>query len=372
MTSRLQPDRLGHLFRAASDVAGQADLRQVLFAVVETAMQATGARYGALGVIGDDGTLDEFLHVGMSEETVAEIGPPPTGQSLLGTIGKGASVRLERISDHPDSAGFPAHHPPMESFLGVPLRTGDRIYGNLYLTEKVGGFSDEDQVTVEILAVIGGTAVMSNLLHAQVQRTALIEDRERIARDVHDAVIQDLFAVGLSLEGTSQRVDNAVAKDAIRVAVGRLDECITSLRHFIFDLQRSDAGDRPLTTELSELIQELADSYGAQVDLTFSGVLGDVTESVGDAIMHVVKETTSNALRHSGTKSVQVIVAGNAMDFRVSVKDRGAGFEMDGVTPGMGIRNIRDRVFGLGGSVEIQSTLGAGTVVNIHLPRRQS
>jgi signal transduction histidine kinase len=370
MTSRLQPHRLGHLFRAASDVAGQADLRQVLFTVVETAMQVTGARYGALGVIADDGSLEEFLHVGMDEETVAEIGSPPTGQSLLGTISKGATVRLDHIGDHPDSSGFPSHHPPMDSFLGVPLRTGDRIFGNLYLTEKDGGFSEEDQGTIEILAVIGGTAVMSHALHSQLQRSALISDRERIARDVHDAVIQDLFAVGLSLEGTSQRVDNVEARDAIRLAVGRLDECITSLRHFIFDLQRAEAEDRPLTTELSELIQELADSYGAQVDLTFSGVLGDVSETVGDAIMHVVKETTSNALRHSGAKNVQVVVSGHAMDFRISVKDRGTGFEMDQITPGMGIRNIRDRIFGLGGSVEIQSTLGSGTVVNIHLPRR--
>ena len=370
MIAPIHADTLGDMFRAASDVAGQRDLRQVLLKVVETAMGVTGARYGALGVVADDGSLDEFLHVGIADEQVEAIGDLPTGKSLLGTVSRGSSVRIANIADHPDSVGFPAHHPPMGTFLGVPLRTGDRIYGNLYLTEKEGGFSEDDQSLVEVLALIGGTAVMSNLMHAQERRTALIEDRERIARDVHDAVIQDLFAVGLSLEGTSQRIDNPEARAAVRTAITRLDECISSLRHFIFDLSRPGGEDRALTTEISELTGELADAYGARVDVVVNGVLGDVSERVADAIMHVVKETTSNALRHSGSRQVAVSLTGNAMDFRVDVSDEGSGFEMDQITPGMGIKNVRERVFGLGGTVEIRSTLGRGTVVSITLPRR--
>ncbi len=370
MTARLGPDNLSDLFGAASDVAGQADLRNVLFKVVQTAMQVTGARYGALGVVGDDGRLDEFLHMGMDEETVARIGSPPTGHSVLGTVSRGATIRLDHITDHPDSVGFPPHHPQMEGFLGVPLRTGERIFGNLYLTEKEGGFSDEDQAVVETLALIGGTAIVSNLLHARLQRAAVFDDRERIARDVHDAVIQDLFAVGLSLEGISQRIADTDARQAIANAISRLDESIASLRHFIFDLTRSDNEERPITTEVSELVQELAESYRARVDLTFSGMLGDISDRMADAVMHIVKEATSNALRHGGADSVQVIVSGNALDLRISVSDRGTGFEPEEISPGMGLGNIRQRAFDLGGTVEIHSTLGEGTMLTVNLPRR--
>ncbi len=366
----LSPDRLGELFKAAADVAGQSDLREVLFSVVQTAMQATGASYGALGVLGADGKLDEFLHVGLDEETVARIGSPPTGNSLLGTVSRGATIRVSHISDHPESVGFPDHHPPMEGFLGVPLRTGDLLFGNLYLTQKDGGFTEEDQVAAETLALIGGTAVVSNQLHTRLNQTAIFDDRERIARDVHDAVIQDLFAVGLSLEGASQRVDDLDARLIVSGAIQRLDECITSLRHVIFDLTRHGSDDRSVTTEVSELIQELAESYGSRVDLTFSGVFGDIPDPIGDAMMHVIKEATSNALRHSGVTNVSVIVSGGALDFRITVSDKGSGFVAEDITPGMGLRNIRQRVVALGGSVEINSHPGEGTVVTIKLPRR--
>ncbi|NND13660.1 MAG: GAF domain-containing sensor histidine kinase [Acidimicrobiia bacterium] len=370
MATTLNPDRLGELFVAAADVGGQTDLRQVLLSVVQTAMQATGAKYGALGVLDTDGSLDEFLHVGLDDETVALIGPPPTGNSLLGTVSRGSTIRVSRISDHPDSVGFPDHHPPMDAFLGVPLRTGDQLFGNLYLTEKEGGFTEEDQVAAETLALIGGTAVVSNLLHARLNQTALFDDRERIARDVHDAVIQDLFAVGLSLEGASQRIDDDAARETVSNAIQRLDECITSLRHVIFDLTRQSSGERSVVTEVSELVQELAESYGRQVDLTVSGVFGDIADSVADAMMHVIKEATSNALRHSGASTVSVAVAGGAVDFRVAVHDEGSGFDQTQLTPGLGLKNIKRRVSDLGGTVEIASHSGVGTLVTISLPRR--
>ena len=148
------------LIAAASEVVGESDLVDVLNKTVETAMQLTGAQYGAMGVIGEHGTLIEFLHQGMDSEVAAKVGPLPTGKGVLGALIRDAQpIRLDRISEHPDSYGFPDHHPVMDSFLGVPIRLGDQVFGNLYLTEKDGGpFTEDDERVVASLALVAGSS----------------------------------------------------------------------------------------------------------------------------------------------------------------------------------------------------------------------
>ncbi|MFQ5948746.1 MAG: GAF domain-containing protein, partial [Acidimicrobiia bacterium] len=136
--------RFAQLIKAAAAVAGQAGLGDVLRTTVHTATELTGARYGALGVLGEHGTLVDFFHVGVSAETVDAIGRLPEGRGVLGTITRtGKTVRIDDISQHPDSVGFPDHHPHMAEFLGVPVRVGESIFGNLYLADKHGGFTEE-------------------------------------------------------------------------------------------------------------------------------------------------------------------------------------------------------------------------------------
>ena len=144
---------------AAAAVVDDADLELLLRKTIETAREVTGARYGALGVVGPHGTLSSFVHVGIDDPTVRMIGHPPLGRGVLGTVIREAeTIRVDEISRHPDSYGFPPHHPPMHSFLGVPIRIEDQIFGNFYLTEKAGGFTPDDVVAVESLAVIAGAA----------------------------------------------------------------------------------------------------------------------------------------------------------------------------------------------------------------------
>jgi len=204
----LHQDRIRELIEAAAGVAGQVDLSAILRETVDTAMDLTGARYGALGVLGDHGTLLDFVHAGMPHDSIKTIGHPPRGAGVLGTLTReGKTLRLDDISEHADSVGFPEHHPQMKSFLGTPVRVGERVFGNLYLAEKKGGFTEQDAVLVELLAVTAGAAVATLRLQERLRRAALYEDRERIAHDLHDSIIQDLFAVGLGMQSLMGSLD---------------------------------------------------------------------------------------------------------------------------------------------------------------------
>ncbi len=226
----VSPERLASLIEGAVAVTANADLTQLLFAAAETARDTTGARYAAMGVIGEHGTLIEFLHVGLEPGTAEAIGHPPVGKGVLGTLIRSAkTIRLDRIEDHPDSTGFPPNHPRMETFLGVPVRVGERVFGNLYLTEKPGGFTEEDQHLVEALAVIAGAAISNSRMQQRMRRLAVVDDRERIARDLHDAIIQDIFAVGLLLQGLALRTEDDRERIDLEDAVTRLDRAIATL-----------------------------------------------------------------------------------------------------------------------------------------------
>ncbi len=361
-------ERLSKLFDAAAQVAGQGDLRALLRTIVETAIELTGAGYGALGILGSHGTLVEFLWSGIDHETAARIGPPPRGHGVLGTITRiGKTVRIDRIRDHSDSVGFPENHPPMDTFLGVPVRAGDRVFGNLYLTNKPGGFVEQDETMVEALALVGGAAVSTMQLQDRLRRLAVVEDRERIARDVHDEIIQDLFAVGLSLQGLSLRTGDSEVRADIEASVRRLDASIAALRRFIFDLRRMP-DVRDIEGELIELVEELGEPYGCTPEVSVAGDLNMLNDAATAALFHIVKESTSNALRHADTDEIAVNVLSDGKSVVVQVADNGVGFDPASVERGMGLENLRVRAEEFGGTFEVQTAVGRGTTVRVELP----
>jgi signal transduction histidine kinase len=365
----IPPDRLTGLIEAASAVVGQTDLTAVLFKTVETAMELTGAPYGALGVLGEHGVLVEFLHAGMDPETAAKIGPPPQGRGLLGATTRSREpIRVDHIAEHPESSGFPAHHPPMDSFLGVPVRIAGRTFGNLYLTDKPGGFTRDDEQVMESLAVIAGSAVATARLQRRLRRLAVVEDRERIARDLHDAIIQDLFAVGLSLQAQSQRLEAGETKATLDQTVRRLDDAIAALRRFIFDLRPPVWSTRDLQREVAELTDRLADSYPANVSLSFSGDFSTVPQAVVEDALAVLTEATSNALRHSEAGSVEVTARVDPDALTLVVSDKGRGFDPGTRGHGMGLENLRTRAARAGGEATVLSAPGEGTTVRVVLP----
>lgn len=363
-------DRLKVLTEAAAAVVGTAQLENLLGRLVETARGATGARYAALGVIGDHKTLIEFVHRGIDEETVKMIGHLPEGRGVLGTlIERRATIRLERISDHPDSVGFPEHHPPMETFLGVPVGTAEHVFGNLYLAEKEGGFTAQDEALVGALGAIAGAAVESVRLRSRLAQLAILEDRERIGRDLHDSIIQDLFATGLELQGLAGALDDAPVSEALNGLVDRIDSTIDALRRVVTGLNRG-GGQSGFEEQLRVYTAQLAGPYDVAVLVSVEPVELELEPELASEVMPLVGEALSNALRHSGTSVVEVTVEALADRLVISVTDQGSGFDPAGVERGMGLGNLEARSRRLGGDVVLRSVVGVGTLVDVVLPLR--
>jgi signal transduction histidine kinase len=323
-----------------------------------------------LGVIGEHGVLSDFLHDGMSPEMVETIGHLPSGRGVLGTvIRENRTIRLADISKHPESHGFPPSHPAMKTFLGVPVAVGDVAFGNLYLTDKAGGFTDDDVLVVEALSRIAGAAVQTARLHERLHKLAVVEDRQRIARDLHDSVIQDLFAVGLGLQALSARVDDPVASTTLDNAVDRLDHSVDTLRNYIFELKETSPGT--LGERLQEVVARMGSAYPARLRLTVEESTGTARPE-DEAILMLATEAVSNALRHSGASRVEVSLVAAQGQTTLIVTDDGVGFEGGGDGGGMGLANMRARAAALGGVLTVDSTLGKGTRVGFTLPGLES
>jgi signal transduction histidine kinase len=367
--ARFAPKDVTRLVRAAAQVAGAAELTDTLEAIVHTGMDLTGAQYGALGVLGSHGFLTEFVHAGLKPGVAEKIGAPPAGHGLLGTITREATgIRSDHISEHPDSVGFPEDHPTMENFLGVPIRVGESVYGNLYLTDKEGGFTEDDMALIEALATIGGAAIATARMSRRLRTVAIVEDRERIARDLHDAIIQDIFAVGLGLQAAAHRVQDPELAVELGEAATRLDEAITSLRRFIFDLRPPVWAQRRVRDELADLTESLAEPHDTEVQLLFRGEVDDLPDRLVDEVLPIVRESLSNALRHAEASHVSVMVNRRSDHVIVRTIDDGRGFDAEATTNGMGLTNLRTRAGSLGGVIEITTAPGEGTTVEVTLP----
>jgi signal transduction histidine kinase len=361
-------ERLPELIEAAAGVVGEVDLERVLKRLVTEAAQATGARYGALGVLGEHGILTEFRYTGLTDEEAALIGAPPSGRGVLGTvIRENRTIVLDDISQHPDSYGFPPDHPTMTSFLGVPVSVGGRAFGNLYLTDKPGGFTDDDIALVEALSRIAGSAVHTASLQERFRGLAVVEDRQRIARDLHDSVIQDLFAVGLGLQGVAERVQETPAAATLDDAVDRLDAAVEALRTYIFHLKVTQ-DSHGLDDRLQELVSRMGSAYPSTVRLELDIRVDIEDPDLEDQIFKIVTEALSNALRHSEARDVDVKVETSDAELLVQVTDNGVGFDPGQPTSGMGLANIKTRVERLGGSMSLRSEPGSGSIVEIRAP----
>jgi GAF domain-containing protein len=233
--------RLRGLLRANLEVARGVDLEEVLRHVVDAACELVHARYAAIGVV-RDGHLVRFVHTGMGGDDVARVGGLPEGKGVLGLlVERPQRLRLRDITEHVCSVGFPEHHPPMRSFLGVPVRVRDRVFGNLYLAGKQGAdeFTAEDEELVAALAAAAGVALALELAEARrdYERLRLLEDRQRIGEDLQHSVIQRLFALGLSIQAMAVRVGDSEVKRLITDRVEEIDDIIRDIRATVFALR---------------------------------------------------------------------------------------------------------------------------------------
>ncbi len=524
MTSE-HPEALPASTRAVLDavaaISSDLDLHAVLTRIVEAATQLTGARYGALGVVGSDSRLVEFVTTGVDDATRALIGDPPHGHGILGLLVEDPRpLRLHDLSRHPLSVGFPPHHPPMRSFLGVPVRIRGTVYGNLYLTEKAGGsaFTSEDRLLVEALASTAGFVIdnarayglserrrqwleasaelsetlqppidlghaltqvaraarsMTHALAASVLRLdngapvhttavddadaeqvnaalellgdqvwprgdaspvdltvggleallvplrthligsgllvllfevgtpptafderallatfadqaglaldraqaiedraelAVTSDRERIARDLHDLVIQRLFATGLQLQGAGTMATSPALAERIDQAVEALDMTIKDIRGTIFELQHR--GHAPsLRADLRQLAREYAPLLEFDPTVTTVGPVDTaVPPAVREQLLPVLREALSNLARHAAAAEAQIELAVDDREVRLTVLDDGVGLSASSAESGL--RNARRRATALGGSFELGPRQPRGTSFVWRVPLR--
>jgi signal transduction histidine kinase len=368
------PDRLRDLVGAVLGISADLALPHVLRNIVTAAVDVIGARYGALGVLSDRGDgLSEFVHVGISEEQVRAIEHLPEGHGILGLlIVDPRPLRLPDLTRHPDSYGFPSHHPRMRSFLGVPILLRDQVFGNLYLTEKkyAAEFSLEDEGLAVALAGAAGIAIENARLHARVRDLTLIEDRERIAADLHDTVIQRLFATGLALQGTVPAISPPEAAARIEAAVGDLDETIRQIRSTIFALQAPRLPGRGLRAEILALATEAAASLRFEPRLQLLGpVDAAVDDEIGAQLLSVLREGLSNVVRHAQATRVEVTVSVADARVRAEVWDDGAGPGPGSRAGGRGLANISHRAEALGGHMSLNpGPDGRGTLLVWQVP----
>jgi signal transduction histidine kinase len=522
-------DRLDGLVEAMLVVTSGLELDETLRTIVHTAIELVDARYGALGVRGHEHELVEFIYEGIDEAMREQIGHLPEGRGVLGVlIDDPKPIRLENIAHHAASVGFPANHPPMRTFLGVPVRIRDEVFGNLYLTEKAGGhpFSEDDEVLVQALAAAAGIAIDNARLYEQskvrqswieatrdvgtellsgadpatvfrliaskalqlsnamttlvavpddhetpaaevtdlvvvatagdlleqgaqtipvagtsigeafLQRTPsrldsididgagpalvlplrttdtvagvlvalrrddaypftaeqldmvaafadqaalawqlastqrrmreldILTDRDRIARDLHDHVIQRLFAIGLSLQGTIPRARAPEVQQRLTESVDDLQQVIQEIRTAIFDLH----GGSSSTTRLRQRIEEAVAQFSSQqlrTTVQFVGPLSVVDAGLADHAEAVIREAVSNAVRHADatTLTVSVVVQD---EFAIEVVDNGQGMPAD--ITGSGLTNLRKRADDVGGAFTIEKAWGGGTALRWSAP----
>jgi signal transduction histidine kinase len=369
-------DALYALDRATRAIAGELDLDRVLQLMVDSARELVGARYAALGTFDARGRIERFITSGISDEVRRRIGPLPQGHGLLGTIIRdGRALRVPDIARHAESHGFPPHHPPMQSLLGVPIGIGSGIVGNFYLTDKIDApeFSEADQELLERFAVHAEIAIQNARLHQEVQKLAIVDERLRISRDLHDGIIQSIYAVSLSLEEVPDLLeeDKAAALDRVDRAIDRLHTTIADIRTFIVGLgPESDSG---LAGALRSMANEMLGGSDIELDIDVDGanaVDGRLPPEAAHELSQIAREAVSNVARHSRARHALLALAVEGDTATLRVEDDGIGF--DPTRPlgsgHFGLANLRDRAAAIAGSLVLESDPGKGTRIIVRLP----
>ena len=368
--------RLEALDAATVAISQELSLERVLQIIVDSVRPLVGARYAALGIPDDHGSMERFITSRMSDQTRARIGPPPRGRGLLGiSLDEATTVRVDDIGSDPRSTGFPSGHPHMRTFLSVPVKVEGRAIGNLYLTDKLddGPFSEDDERLVESFARHAGLAIHNARMHEELRQLAVLQERERIAQDLHDGSIQSLYAVSLTLEDTEELMasDSVQAAERIEHAIESIHGTIQEIRDFIMGLDPDARTAVDLLAGLTALTDEFERSTLIEVELASDpDVPLDPDETL--QLIQLTREAMSNVARHAEATKVLVNVEDRREWLRLSIIDDGRGFDTSaGQRPGHhGLTNMHARAESLGGSLAIHSD-DDGTRVVFEMPRAE-
>ncbi|MEV4567418.1 GAF domain-containing sensor histidine kinase [Nonomuraea sp. NPDC049419] len=346
-------------------------VREVLQVIVRSAQRLLDARYAALGVPDDDGSFAEFVAEGLTDKQWDAIGPLPRQHGMLGAMLRdGTPVRLPDLRKDERFEWWPKAHPVMKDFLGVPIRDGDRVLGIIFLANKRrgGGFTDADQELLTLFAAHAAIALTNARLYEHSRELAMLEERNRMARELHDAVSQKLFSLRLSAQAAGALLDRDAGKAAAELdRVQRLaGEAISELRAVIVELRPAELDRHGLTETLRKHVR-LLDRLHPPLVAFECGELPALAPETEVAVLRVAQEALHNALRHSGAAHVRVRLADEDGRLVLSVHDDGKGFDPADPQRGLGLVSMRDRAESVGGVMTVASAPGEGTTVRMEV-----
>lgn len=352
--------------------AAEADtVGEVLERIAEAARRLVHARYAALGIPDGRGGLEYFMYSGIEEEEARAIPHLPRGRGLLGAImSERAPIRLQHIKGDPRSSGFPVHHPEMDRFLGVPIIVGEHLFGMLYLTDPVNGqpFSEQDQWLVETIAGYAALAIAGARLREQREKLTLLEERERIGMELHDGVIQSLYAVGMRLQ--LMRASRNTNSEDLLAAMQSLNKIIEDIRSYIHNLKTKNYQQKSIVECLEDIVARL--HIPSDLDVKITAPEGELPflPSTYEALCQMANEALSNIIRHADATEVRLAACQRNSTFELEIADNGRGFNLQKAAsqPGLGLRNIQQRARLHGGTVKIESEPGHGTRIVLALP----
>lgn len=355
-------------------VTAHLSVRDVLTTILSSARKLVGARYAALGVPDEDGGFAEFVADGLTDEEWDAIGPLPQQHGVLGLMLCDPNpVRLANIRDHPHFGWWPRAHPTLTDFLGMPISDGDEIIGEIFLANscKPGGFTADDEELVRLLAAHAAIALVNARLYEHSRELSIVEERNRIARELHDAVSQKLFSLRLTADAASALLERDPKRAAEELATVRrlAAEASSELRTIVGGNRPADLAGDGLDRALRKQV-DLLDRVHAPV-MRFAGCdcVPKLTEQGQDAVYRIAQEAMHNALRHANATRIDVLLTADDDVTVLQVTDDGTGFEPASTVAGrrLGLASMRERAEEVGGTLTVTSVPGGGTTVRLEL-----
>lgn len=357
-------------------LASSEDLSEILHRLAERAREVTGAEYAAISTFDEEGVLTRFIYCGVSDEQARKLGDPPRGRGLLGRLATcERPMRVDNLHESPYFTGWPPGHPDMSRFLGVPIRAGGRAIGSLYMTRGADRppFTEEDEAAAAVLSLQAAVSVSYALARERRGRIFLLEERERIAHDLHDGTIQALYALGLECDAMANREDYPPeAREALENAVKRINEIIADIRSYITMLEAATPVDQPeLTRDLGFIIRQLVPASIATVVNVSAAALQELTTRESEDLLYIAREALSNAVRHGAPTKIAVDLRQTADATVLTIQDNGVGFDEATTRRGLGTVTMRTRAERLGAELTIIPIPGMGTTVRVAIPRHR-
>jgi signal transduction histidine kinase len=373
----MERDALESMSEAVLAIAGEREVEPVLRRLVNSARELAHARYAALGIPDGAGAFAQFITAGMSDELIAAMGPLPRTHGLLGAMLEATeSHRTPDIRRHPRFRGWwPSAHPQMRSFLGVPIVSGGEAIAAFYLTDREGAdqFDDTDQRLIEMLAPHAAVAIENARLMERSRELSIVEERNRLARELHDSVSQKLFGLVLTAESAATLLERDTGAAAEQVArLGELaQEALAELRGLIFELRPPSLEEEGLAATLRKHVDMVRRVHGRDIELRIAGSARPAPEAEGD-MLRIAQEALNNALRHADAGRIELRYEARDHRLVVTVADDGIGF--DPAAPGvrsrrLGLTSMEERARALGGTLSVVSRPGEGTTVTLEVPR---